>query len=212
MKSEHASGGRLGTLKPRVRSASVMDFRTRYITPAYGVDLSDYKDLHPGRVTIERGVLRQSISYVPPSLHNYDVGTISNKRLYLIIMVSAVDREIDIESVISVVSQTAECMIDGYKVSPEQQRRLLAACDSLSSQLRSSSKRIAQLDFQVSIFNITWRPSSVHTHHTLAVDRNDCYQNCSRHGNISDDSRRQQGWVHNRWNHFIYWGGPCANR
>lgn len=97
MKSEHASGGRLGTLKPRVRSASVMDFRTRYITTAYGVDLSDYKDLHPGRVTIERGVLRQSISYVPPSLHNYDVATISNKRLYLIIMVSAVDREIDIE-------------------------------------------------------------------------------------------------------------------
>jgi hypothetical protein len=67
-------------------------------------------------------------------------------------MGSAIDTEIDIESVISVVSQTAECMVDGYKVSAEQQRRLLAGCDSLSSQLRSSSKRIAQLDFQVSIF------------------------------------------------------------
>lgn len=66
-------------------------------------------------------------------------------------MGSAVNREIDIESLISAVSQTAEYMIDGYKVSPDQQRRLLAACDELSLQLKSSSKRIAQLDFQVSI-------------------------------------------------------------
>lgn len=151
------------------------------------LDLVRYKNPHLDRVTCEGYADNRFLVIIHLFTTTY-IHTDPRRKLHSIIMSSAVKREDDIESVILAVSQTAECMIDGYKVSPDQQRRLLAACDKLSSQLKSSSKRIAKLDFQVSIIvqGNQWNPSFMHTDDILIVDGNDRHQNCSRHGNIPD--------------------------